>query len=252
MNSLLDHKISPIFIALLAIAFTSAIYLNLAQSQIEIRIATSVLILAIWVIGLCLHEFSHALISHIFGDTSVENKGYLSLNPLLYSDIRSSIIFPIIILAIGGLPLPGGAVYLRHDLIGAKWKIALTYLAGPLANIAFAFGLAGLIGGFENAIGGGAIYAALVAAIFLQIYGAIFNLLPIPGFDGFGTIASLMPAPMKATFEKVGALAFVFILLAIFAFPGVFQPIISFAIECTALTGIDVSKIPEGMGNFMF
>ncbi len=251
MNSVLNHKISPIFIGLIILSLASAVYLNGVAAELPIRIGTSVLILAIWVIGLCLHEFSHALTSHMFGDTSIENKGYFSLNPLLYSDIRSSIIFPIFILAIGGLPLPGGAVYLRHDLIGAKWKIALTYLAGPLANIAFAFGLAfllGIIGGTIN----DALHAALVAAIFLQIYGAIFNLLPIPGFDGFGTIASFLPAPMKAIFEKIGALAFVFILLAIFAFPGVFQPIIGFAIDCTALTGIDISKIPEGMGNFMF
>ncbi len=251
MDSILNHKISPIFIGLIILCVAAAVYLNGATDNLAIRVGTSVLVLAIWVIGLCLHEFSHALTSHMFGDTSIENKGYLSLNPLLYSDIQSSIIFPIFILAIGGLPLPGGAVYLRHDLIRTRWKISITYLAGPLANVLLAFILASLLGIIGGSIND-PLHAALVAAIFLQIYGAIFNLLPIPGFDGFGTIAAFLPASIKATFEKIGALSFVFILLAIFAFPSAFQPIIGFAIDCTALTGIDISKIPEGMGNFMF
>ena len=82
-------------------------------------------------------EFSPALTSYIYGDNSIIAKGYLTLNPFLFSDARSSIIFPIIILLIGGLPLPGGAVYLRHDLLKTRTHIAVTYLAGPSANIIF-------------------------------------------------------------------------------------------------------------------
>src|SRR5262249_31347327 len=63
-----------------------------------------------FLISLCLHEFGHAFVAYHCGDTTVGEKGYLTLNPLLYTDVQYSILFPILIMAIGGVGLPGGAV----------------------------------------------------------------------------------------------------------------------------------------------
>lgn len=82
------------------------------------------LVLTGFLIGLCLHEFGHAIVACVCGDWSVRQKGYLTLDPLRYTDAAYSIVFPILIMAIGGIGLPGGAVYidtrlLRRRLYGA-------------------------------------------------------------------------------------------------------------------------------------
>ena len=39
-----------------------------------------------WIFSVSLHEFAHALVAYWGGDTSVKDKGYLSLNPIRYAD----------------------------------------------------------------------------------------------------------------------------------------------------------------------
>ena len=76
-------------------------------------------------ISLCLHEFGHAIVAYHCGDRTVRDKGYLTLDPLRYTDLQYSILFPLLIMALGGIGLPGGAVYInthylrRRDLWSA-------------------------------------------------------------------------------------------------------------------------------------
>ena len=67
-----------------------------------------------WNISVCLHEFGHAIVAYWGGDTSVKDKGYLTLNPLKYTDINLSLTLPLISVLMGGIPLPGAAVYINH------------------------------------------------------------------------------------------------------------------------------------------
>lgn len=48
-----------------------------------------------WILSLCLHEFGHAIAAYYGGDTSVKEKGYLTLNPLKYVDPVLTLIMPI-------------------------------------------------------------------------------------------------------------------------------------------------------------
>ena len=63
-----------------------------------------------WIGSVMLHEYSHARVALAGGDTSVIDKGYLSMNPMRYLHPMTSFVIPVIIMAIGGIPLPGGAV----------------------------------------------------------------------------------------------------------------------------------------------
>jgi Zn-dependent protease len=116
-----------------------------------------------WVITLCLHEFAHALVAYVGGDTSVRARGYLTLNPARYTDLATSVIMPIILLAVGGIPLPGGAVLVEPGRLRRRWFASLVSAAGPLG-------------------------AALSYLALLQFVAGILNILPIPGFDGFGVL----------------------------------------------------------------
>ncbi len=78
---------------------------------------TFFIVLIGWIFSLCLHEFSHAIVAYNGGDYTVREKGYLSFNPLKYTHPIFSIVMPIIFLLLGGIGLPGGAVYIE------TWRI---------------------------------------------------------------------------------------------------------------------------------
>jgi len=136
-----------------------------------------------WVITLCLHEFAHAAVAYAGGDTSVRARGYLTLNPLRYTDLAYSVIIPILLLAVGGIPLPGGAVLVEPGRLRHRWYASLVSAAGPATNMVAGFLLAAVAASFDTALGAALMYLAL-----LQFVAGILNLLPIPGFDGFGII----------------------------------------------------------------
>jgi len=141
-----------------------------------------------WVITLCLHEFAHAAVAYAGGDISVRARGYLTLNPLRYTDLAYSIIIPILLLAVGGIPLPGGAVLVEPGRLRRRWYASLVSAAGPLTNMVAGVVLAIVAVGFSSALGAALSYLAL-----LQFVAGILNLLPIPGFDGFGIIEPYLP-----------------------------------------------------------
>src|SRR5687768_11779009 len=59
-----------------------------------------------WIMSVVLHEFAHGLVAHWGGDYTVRERGGLTLNPIQYIDPVMSILLPIAIFLIGGIPLP--------------------------------------------------------------------------------------------------------------------------------------------------
>jgi Zn-dependent protease len=246
-----DIEVSPVFLILLSsIIIIGAAIVKFQSPEVNFIFPT-IFAIGIWIIGLCLHEFSHALVSFVFGDKSIIEKGYLSLNPMLYSDIGSSIVFPIIILLMGGVPLPGGAVYLRHDLLKTKFHIALTYLSGPMANVIFGIVLCIIYNALPNNGEFELLKAMVALSAYLQFYTAIFNLLPIPSFDGFGALSIFFPAQLRANLQKIGAVIFIIILLAAFKMPYLFTPLTNASAQIAANFGVNPMAIDLGFQNFM-
>jgi Zn-dependent protease len=158
------------------------------------------LVLAGWVITLCLHEFAHAAVALAGGDTSVRARGYLTLNPLRYTDVAFSLVIPILLLAVGGIPLPGGAVLIeQHRLRRPRWS-SLVSAAGPGTNVVAGIVLSLAAAGFnqESQLGAGLAFLAV-----LQFAAAILNLLPVPGLDGFGIIAPFLSAATNRSVAKI-------------------------------------------------
>src|SRR5512142_1834023 len=99
---------------------------------------TFIIVLVGWVFSLCLHEFSHALVAYLGGDYTVRDKGYLTFNPLKYTHPVYSLLLPLLFLVMGGIGLPGGAVYIETWRLRSRlWKSAVS-LAGPAANLILA------------------------------------------------------------------------------------------------------------------
>lgn len=143
-----------------------------------------------WIFSVCLHEFGHALVAYYGGDYTVREKGYLTLNPVHYTDPFLSLVMPLLFLFLGGIGLPGGAVYINDHLLKSKgWRTAVS-LAGPAMNILLALVLCvpfwlGLV---DLRFGPG-----LAFLIQLQICAVVFNLIPVPPLDGFRAISPWLP-----------------------------------------------------------
>ncbi len=161
-----------------------------------------------WVTSLCIHEFGHAFIAFLGGDRAVASAGYLSLNPLKYTHPVLSIALPVVFLLIGGIGLPGGAVYLNERAIRSdRWR-SLASAAGPIANLLFAALLGWPFIVFQGApaVGDASFWAALAFLVFLQITAVVLNLIPIPPFDGFGIIAPWLSIEVRILANRLGML----------------------------------------------
>ena len=152
---------------------------------------TFVIVLIGWIFSLCLHEFSHALVAYLGGDTTVKDKGYLTFNPLKYTHPVYSLLIPIVFLVLGGIGLPGGAVYIETwRLRSCNWVSAVS-LAGPTANLILAV-ILGLVLRFGPVTSSG-LWPALAFLGLLQVIAVVLNLIPIPPLDGYGIIAPFLP-----------------------------------------------------------
>ncbi len=174
----------------------------------------TITIILIWVFALCFHEWAHAKVAFMGGDESVVDKGYLSFNPLKYMEPFNSIIFPIIILLIGGVPLPGGAVWIETHRIRSREWLSLMSLAGPLANLVLAFAIgAAFRFGLVPEIG--PVGPILAISIYFQLFAVFLNLLPLPGLDGFGALAPWLPRDVQDIANRVARfMPFVILLIA--------------------------------------
>ena len=166
-----------------------------------------------WVLSVMAHEFSHAATAYLGGDYTVAEKGYLAFDPRRYGDLGTSLVLPVIFLALGGIGFPGGAVYLRNDLMrGPFWRAAAA-LAGPAAT----FGVLLLLALALNHWAGppGPLYAAMTMLAFLQATALILNLLPLPGLDGFAAVRPFLPEAIAPHIRRAEglAMALLFILL---------------------------------------
>lgn len=204
-----------------------------------------------WILSVMAHEFSHAAIAWLGGDHTVAEKGYLAFDPRRYGDVGSSVVLPLLALILGGVALPGGAVYLRNDLMrGPFWRAAAA-IAGPAATAAILFSLAALLRAWAPTAES-ALYPALSVLAFLQAMALVLNLLPIPGLDGFNVIRPFLPASLGPHLRKAEDLAIGLLFLAVFLVPGVGAALFRAAAAVSVALGIDPLAIGEGWRAFRF
>src|SRR5271169_5135477 len=97
--------------------------------------ACFLLVVVVWVFSVFLHEYGHAKVAQLGGDYTVEEKGYLSMNPIHYAHPVLSFVLPMIFMMAGGIGLPGGAVYIDHRLLRSRAWETYVSLAGVTMNL---------------------------------------------------------------------------------------------------------------------
>ncbi|GHD98099.1 site-2 protease family protein [Streptomyces alanosinicus] len=209
-----ERRVSPVFLGILAVTAVTG-WATWSGFAARPGIAVFLFVTAAWIVSLCLHEYAHARTALHGGDITVGAKGYLTLNPLKYTHALLSIVLPVLFVIMGGIGLPGGAVFIERGRIRGRWKHSLISAAGPLTNALFAavctapfwlHALDGVPADFQ--------YALAFLAL-LQVTAAILNFLPVPGLDGYGVIEPWLSYKVKRQVEPFAqfGLLFVFALL---------------------------------------
>ena len=170
------------------------------------------------VFSICLHEFCHAWTALKFGDTTAADRGHLTLNPIKQMGPISIIMFLILGFAWGAVPVDPYVLRARN-----RHAPAIVALAGPAAN----FGLF-LIGFFcfgflqtrisyliENEAVGRTILELFCILGCYNAFLCIFNLLPVPGLDGWNALTEYVPRlkRLSSEFAKGVTIFLIFLLL---------------------------------------
>ena len=168
-----------------------------------------------------IHEVSHGMAAFMLGDPTAKNADRLTLNPIKHLDMFGSIILPLIFIITNApfffayaKPVP----YNPYNLKNQRWGPAIVGIAGPAANIfigilfAIIFRISGSYATFSNLI---------FAIVQINIWLALFNLVPIPPLDGSKLLFSLLPPRfynLEAFMEQYG---FFILIILIFILPGI-------------------------------
>ena len=172
------------------------------------------------------HEMAHGYAAYRMGDSTAMLAGRLTLNPLKHLDFIGSFLLPALLYFSGSpfifgyaRPVPVNFLNLRSYPRSA----ILVSAAGVLANL----GIAALFGAIFRALGylAPALHGGLpelfltilrsLALFFVVINTvlAIFNLLPVPPLDGSRILAMVLPANLRARYERIGRFGIVIIFL---------------------------------------
>jgi Zn-dependent protease len=211
---------------------------------------TFTIVLIGWIFSLCLHEFSHALVAYNGGDYTVREKGYLSFNPLKYTHPIFSIVLPLIFLLLGGIGLPGGAVYIETWRIRDRKWLSLMSLAGPTANLLVAIVL-GFILRLAPVTPTG-IWPALSFLLFLQVSAVLFNLIPLPPFDGYNALDPYLPFNIRETVNQFRGMAIWIIFLLFWMVPAFGNVFWSAVMSIATLLGVNPMMVSIGLDQFQF
>jgi len=162
------------------------------MSDYELNILFKVFIYIIVILSAVFHEYAHAFVANYLGDPTAKYEGRLTLNPLKHIDPLGTIFLPLFLLFAFGMfigwakPVP----YNPYNLRDQKYGSLKVGISGPLANFFIALSL-GLMLRF-NAIPD-FLLSAVVLIIYINIFLALFNLIPIPPLDGSKILMDLFP-----------------------------------------------------------
>ncbi len=176
------------------------------------------------VLSATFHEYAHGFIAYKLGDSTAKDAGRLTLNPLAHIELMGTVIIPLFLLFYGGVfigwakPVP----YNPYNLKDQKYGSLKVGIAGPGANLLIAL----ILGIFLRIIYSGVLnlnifsdlfLAAISLIVYINIFLALFNLIPLPPLDGSKIFFDLFPR-QRQYLERIGFIGIFLALLLSFYF----------------------------------
>lgn len=185
------------------------------------------------VIAIVFHEVAHGYAARLLGDMTASERGRLTLNPIKHVDPVGTLLVPGA-LALLGAPVFGWARPVpinKRRLRNPRFGMMAVAAAGPGSNFVLAAIGAVLLGllmpaglGFGGADAEGLsllvnplgetqwLVTGLFYFIIINLFLGLFNLLPIPPFDGSHIVGGLLPKQMRAGWEKLQGIGMVLLI----------------------------------------
>jgi Zn-dependent protease len=193
------------------------------------------LMVPIALLSLSVHESAHGYVSYKLGDPTARNLGRITLNPLKHFDVFGFICM--VVARVGwAKPVPVNPRYYKNPRVG----MALTAAAGPAANLLLAF--FGVFGAelsyrlvLNLTLGGGDATLAITVFNFFyylaisNISLAVFNLIPVPPFDGSRIVYVFLPP--KYYFGIMKYERYIMLAMLVLVYIGIFDGPLGFVME---------------------
>lgn len=173
-------------------------------------IGQSLIIFAVLLFSLTVHEMAHAITADWFGDPTARRLGRISLNPAVHIDPVGTLLLPLLGLFAGGFvfgwakPVPVNPANLKNH----RQDFLVIAAAGPASNILMAVAASVLLGTVPGGLGAsegipGALATFGFAMVQLNLLLAVFNMLPIPPLDGGNVLAGILPEALAASYDRL-------------------------------------------------
>lgn len=184
---------------------------------------------AILILSVVIHEVAHGYAALVLGDVTAKYAGRLTMNPIKHIDPFGSVIFPFLMAMIApnfvfgwAKPVP----YNPYNLRNKRWGELLVAIAGPISNILLAI-LMGIVVRFGPMLGlPGAFYELAGLTVIINIYLAVFNMMPIPPLDGSKVLFALFPESADTLRNALERYGIFFLLVFIFFLSSILSPIV--------------------------
>ncbi len=173
------------------------------------------------IVAIVLHEIAHGWVAYAFGDPTAKLRGRLSLNPIRHVDPIGTVGLPVI-LAVSGAPVFGWAKpvpVIAARMRNPRFHMVLVALAGPGMNL-----LLGLIAALSLALANQVeapqfLLDNLRNFLIINVFLAIFNLMPLPPFDGGHVVEGLLPRGLAVHYRKLARFGFPLVIFLLLVLP---------------------------------
>lgn len=176
---------------------------------------TTIVTIIILIMSVVIHELSHGYMADLLGDPTPRLQGRLTLNPIKHLDLFGSVIVPLLTSLSGfafGWAKP--VQWNPYNIENKRMGEFLISIAGPASNILIAI-VFGLVVRFVGDLLPMSFIKILVYIIHLNIYLALFNLIPIPPLDGSKVLFNILPPRFNFIREKLESNSTLIFLLVI-------------------------------------